>query len=400
MTKLPKISNEFEYQAINTYLRTGRWLAGLSKSSKDTIRKKANKFTIIEDQICINDEGIFKKYIPPFDPEAKERILQGLHYQDHIGGRNLYSRVSEQFVGIERSECIDFVARCETCQRLVQIPEINTTLRPIYSSYSGQRLLVDAIDLRRYGAQNDGYKWIFTFIDSFSKFGWGFAAIDKRGDKFAKILRQFFLREGEWDIFHTDNGREFQNQYVEAVLAEMNIPHISGRPYHPQSQGQIERFNRTIKKRLKAVTTRNNRWIDHLDDIISNYNNCTHSATGIKPFVLFRSSDRSARRYLHGMRERNDINQIRQRVKDYIDKWKTEYERRVNQSSLQIGDRVLVAIRYRRALNQTIHGLFDNLYENGIWEIIENEENHFIISNIENREIKRVRKCLVKKINQ
>lgn len=90
MTKLPKINNDFEYQAMNTYLRTGRWLFGLSKSSKGTIRKKANKFNIIEVQLCINGERIFKRYIPPFHPEAKERIFQSLDYQDHIDVRNLY----------------------------------------------------------------------------------------------------------------------------------------------------------------------------------------------------------------------------------------------------------------------------------------------------------------------
>ena len=43
MSRIPKINNEFEYQAINTYLRTGRWLPNMSKSMKDTLRKKTEK---------------------------------------------------------------------------------------------------------------------------------------------------------------------------------------------------------------------------------------------------------------------------------------------------------------------------------------------------------------------
>lgn len=208
------------------------------------------------------------------------------------------------------------------------------------------------------------------------------------------------MREDEWDLFHTDNGREFHNHHVSAVLGEMNIPHVSGRPYHPQSQGQIERFNRTIKKRLKSLAGLTHRWIDHLDRVISNYNNCVHSTTGIKPFVLFRSSDRVARRYLNTMRNNTDINLIRQRVRDYIEKWKCEYETRANQPDLRINDRVFVAISYRKDLNRSLRGVFDNLYENDTWKIVEIEESHFIISNNSSNEMKRIRKCMVKKINE
>lgn len=49
---------------------------------------------------------------------------------------------------------MDFVARCGTCQRLVQVLEINAPIRQIYSSYCAQRLLMRAISLRRYAAQN------------------------------------------------------------------------------------------------------------------------------------------------------------------------------------------------------------------------------------------------------
>ena len=151
---------------------------------------------------------------------------------------------------------------------------------------------------------------------------------------------------------------------------------------------------------MKCEVGLSHRWIDHLDRVISNYNNCVHSTTGIKPFVLFRSSDRVARRYLNTMRNNTDINLIRQRVRDYIEKWKCEYETRANQPNLGINNRFFLAISYRRNLNRSLRGVFDNLYENDTWKIVEIEESHFIISNYSSNEMKRIRKCMVKKINE
>lgn len=67
----------------------------------------------------------------------------------------------------------------------------NNDIRPIISSFPRERLLVDAIDLRRYAGSNNGHAWIFTFVDSFTKFGWDFPSVHKSGSVFAGIIRKF-----------------------------------------------------------------------------------------------------------------------------------------------------------------------------------------------------------------
>jgi len=51
----------------------------------------------------------------------------------------------------------------------------------------------------------------------------------------------------------TGNGPAFSGWVLSDYLNNRNIRHIFGRPYHPQTQGKVERFNRTIKDHLFVI---------------------------------------------------------------------------------------------------------------------------------------------------
>ena len=55
------------------------------------------------------------------------------------------------------------------------------------------------------------------------------------------------------DLIHLDNGDEFVNSEIDELLRLHGMREIHGRPYHLQSQGQIERFNRTLKSQLRKT---------------------------------------------------------------------------------------------------------------------------------------------------
>jgi putative transposase len=51
----------------------------------------------------------------------------------------------------------------------------------------------------------------------------------------------------------TDNGSAFSGWVLSDYLDNRGIRHIFGRPYHPQTQGKVERFNRTIKDHIYVL---------------------------------------------------------------------------------------------------------------------------------------------------
>ena len=55
--------------------------------------------------------------------------------------------------------------------------------------------------------------------------------------------------------------------------------------YHPETDGQTERMNRTLEEALRCyIDDKHDDWDDHLSDIESALNNSTHSSTGVTPY--------------------------------------------------------------------------------------------------------------------
>jgi len=91
-------------------------------------------------------------------------------------------------------------------------------------------------------------------------------------------------------ILQTDNGKEFYGEFGE-YLKRNNIKHVRGRPYHPQSQGSVEAFNKTLKIEISDMFRRNSKSFDieqALKDFLIEYNGFRqHTSTHSIPATLF-----------------------------------------------------------------------------------------------------------------
>ena len=76
-----------------------------------------------------------------------------------------------------------------------------------------------------------------------------------------------------------DNGPEFKGS-VKELCKTLGVRIIHGRPYHPQTQGSVERANRTFKKRLLALQMAKgtSRWVELLPELALTINTTTSHA--------------------------------------------------------------------------------------------------------------------------
>ena len=110
--------------------------------------------------------------------------------------------------------------------------------------------MIDLINLCSIFGSNFKYKYILTCIDSYSKFAMGELLENKTMETVSNIIESIFLREGPPKILHTDNGSEFVNSLMIELCKNYKILHLKGTPYTLRVQGQIERFNKTLKEMI------------------------------------------------------------------------------------------------------------------------------------------------------
>lgn len=71
-------------------------------------------------------------------------------------------------------------------------------------------------------------------------------------------------------------------------MKELRIVHKRSAPYHPATNGQVERYVQTIKNKLKALNANKTNLQENLDKILTQYRNTKHPVTNKSPSeILF-----------------------------------------------------------------------------------------------------------------
>ena len=155
----------------------------------------------------------------------------------------------------------------------------------------------DLADMRNLASYNDGFAYILTCIDVFSRYAFAEAVKDKRGSTVANAFEKIFAIRVP-NMMQTDRGLEFLNATVQAVFRKHDVRHYFSLNDDIKA-ALIERFNRTLKSRLYRVMTyrKTSRWIDVLSDVLDSYNRSRHRSIGMAPIdVVPENADEVAKR--------------------------------------------------------------------------------------------------------
>ena len=95
-----------------------------------------------------------------------------------------------------------------------------------------------------------GYTHVHSAIDAYSRLAYSeFAGPENQASCVAfmdRALRFFGAHGIEVERVLSDNGNGYRSKSFAALLAERGVTHTRTKPYHPQTNGKIERFNRTL----------------------------------------------------------------------------------------------------------------------------------------------------------
>lgn len=128
-------------------------------------------------------------------------------------------------------------------------------------------------------------KYILVITDQFTKWVEAFAVTDQTSETTAKkLVEEFIARFGAPLEIHTDQGRNFQSDLFKAVCKLFGATQTRTTPYHPASNGQVERFNRSLLQMIRCYINRDQTvWDEHLSLLLAAYRSTPYQSTGISP---------------------------------------------------------------------------------------------------------------------
>ena len=183
------------------------------------------------------------------------QLIQMTHTRAHDGRDRLGVMLGRQYKydGLTAliSEVLEDCIRCkEFKDPLPRVKEAIITWKPF------QLVMFDLFKLPN--TTSDGHTHVLLVKDHFTKFHWACALKGKD----AEALVDFFVTL--WQVhpvperFHCDNGSEFLNKAMQAALAYIDRDHTitTGKPRNPQTQGLIERANKTVKTKIMKKVLR------------------------------------------------------------------------------------------------------------------------------------------------
>lgn len=160
-----------------------------------------------------------------------------------------------------------------------------------------------------------------------------------------KILKEIFSRLGYPVSITADNGKQFVSEEFREYCRECNIRLYNTVPYWPQMNGEVERQNRDILKRLRISQIERKDTKECLYEYLMMYNSTPHSVTGRTPSELFfQRQNRDKIPSLESTSEKINDSDVRDRdrIQKEIGKEFGDRKRKAVDSEIMEGDKVYV----------------------------------------------------------
>jgi transposase InsO family protein len=269
------------WQHLRHYLETLEKPPEMDQEDFAKLRRNSARF--------FSSEGrLMRKHSPApqivISKEAyQDKLLRKVHEDlGHRGIEETYQRLVTRFWWPSLKKKVRlWIHSCEACQK--RDPLVPREIRnPTGTSSLFGRVALDACHIKA-----GQYKYLIVARDDLS--GWVEAAplVKLTSSNVAKFLLEYWVyRYGSIKTVTTDNGAEFEKEFVKAVQ-KIGAKLILTSPYYPEANGMVERGHKTIKDTLvKMCGQSGGKWREYLPLVLFSDRISTKRTTGYTPYEI------------------------------------------------------------------------------------------------------------------
>lgn len=212
---------------------------------------------------CDHSHGLVRPYIPE---SLRKKVFENFHNLSHPGIRATSKLITSKVVWPGINKDIRLWSRnCINCQK----SKVQRHNKSPIGSFDEPSTRFEHIHIDLIGPlpQSKGYSYCLTCIDRFSRWPEVMYLKDTKADTVAKSLYENWIcRFGVPLKITSDQGKQFECELFNELSKFLGFKHTRTTPYHPSSNGMIERFNRSLKTAIRCRSNEN--WTDSVPTIL------------------------------------------------------------------------------------------------------------------------------------
>ena len=180
--------------------------------------------------------------------------------------------------------------RIRSCPRCIRrkMPPVAIRTAPMVSITTCEPMELVCIDHLSLKTTGGSQADILVITDHFSRYAQAIPVPNQTAKTTARVLfDNFFVHYGFPGRLHSDQGRGFESDVIHQLCKITGITKSRTSPYHPQGNGQVERFNRTFLEMLGTLPEdKKSVWKKYVAPLVHAYNSTKNDATGFSPYFL------------------------------------------------------------------------------------------------------------------
>ena len=222
-----------------------------------------------------------------------ELLFRSHDQMGHQGIDKVYQRILKRFEwpGMKKA-CEKWVTACLSCQQVKNSRKLRFPLQSIESSEFNE---VVQIDHQKICMTDSGYDQVLVTIDHFTKYAEAVPCITASAEETCDhVINTWIARHGCPMTFQSENGTAFVGELTKELMRRSQVAQAHSTTYHPQTNGLVERQNRTLVSMLRVYCSRYmTDWDRYLPQVMGAYNSTQHSTTGVSPHMMLTGHEKS-----------------------------------------------------------------------------------------------------------